>query len=41
MTYLDLKSEGNRSMSESGRHREGVEGGPPRDPRDMENSWIA
>jgi hypothetical protein len=41
MTYLESQEEGNRSMSEKRRTPEDVEGGAPRDPRDIGKSWIA
>jgi hypothetical protein len=43
MTHLGPKgSRGTAACQETGGHREGVEDGPPGDPRDMENclDWL-
>jgi hypothetical protein len=41
MTYLDLKDEGNSSMSAKQRSPEDAEGGVLRDPRDTANlDWL-
>ena len=40
MAHLDAKARGDKSMPSGGGHREDVEGGPPRDPRDMAKAGL-
>ena len=40
MAYLDAKARGNKSMPSGGGHREDVEGGLPRNPRDMAKAGL-
>jgi hypothetical protein len=40
LPHLDLKGEGNSSMAEGNGRREGVEGGPLLNPRDMAKAGL-